>query len=307
MSRVRRLGPEDAEDILGIRIAGDLVDLGESDTEITSVLSDLALPGAEWLGIDDERGLAGYAWVGVFPSHMAVELEIRLRPDAVRALGPRLLALARDVAGSVGSGRPVQSWVHSTDAERTGWLTDAGGHEVRNFWRMMVDLGDDAPPSPVLPDDVSVMVVGDDESRERAVYEIVEAAFADHYGHDPTSRRTFEEFVERMHGQPGHDPTLWWLAMVGDQPAAALIGTRAMTGLGFVNTLGTLREWRGRSLGRALLRTAFAEMHRRGDRRVGLVVDATNVTGAVALYESVGMRVEHTWVVFELEPLPATR
>jgi len=307
MSGVRRLGADDAEAILAIRVAGDLADLGESDTEITSVLSDLSLPGAESFGFDDERGLAGYAWVGVFPAHAAIEVDVRLRPDADRSLGPRLLERARDTARTLGPDRPVQSWVHSTDAERIGWLADVGGQEVRKFWRMVVEFGDDAPPFPRLPDDVAVVIVGDDEDRERAVFEIVEAAFADHYGHDPTTKRSYEEFVERMHGQPGFDSSLWWLALVDDQPAAALIGTRAMEGLGFVNTLGTLGDWRGRGLGRTLLLTAFAEMHRRGDRRVGLVVDATNPTGAVGLYESVGMRLEHVWRVFELEPLASTR
>src|SRR3954451_17255897 len=237
MTGVRRLGPDDAEAILAIRVAGDLADLGESDTEITSVLSDLSLPGAESFGFDDERGLAGYAWVGVLPAHAAIEVDVRLRPDADRALGPRLLELARDTARTLGPDRPVQSWVHSTDAERIGWLADIGGQEVRKFWRMVVDFGADAPPLPHLQDGVSVVVVGDDGARERAVYEIVEAAFADHYGHDPTTKRSYEEFVDRMHGQPGFDLSLWWLALVDNQPAAALIGTRAMAGLGFVNTL----------------------------------------------------------------------
>jgi ribosomal protein S18 acetylase RimI-like enzyme len=35
--------------------------------------------------------------------------------------------------------------------------------------------------------------------------------------------------------------------------------------------------------------TSFAEFHRRGARKVLLGVDADNPTGAVALYESLGM------------------
>jgi hypothetical protein len=35
-----------------------------------------------------------------------------------------------------------------------------------------------------------------------------------------------------------------------------------------------------------------------------LGVDATNPTGAVRLYESVGMQAEHSWAVIEVDPLP---
>ncbi len=51
-----------------------------------------------------------------------------------------------------------------------------------------------------------------------------------------------------------------------------------------------------------LLRTAFAELHAHGYRRIALGVDAANPTGAVALYESVGRRADQEWRVYELPP-----
>jgi mycothiol synthase len=44
---------------------------------------------------------------------------------------------------------------------------------------------------------------------------------------------------------------------------------------------------------------SFREFHRRGQRRVGLGVDAENPTGATKLYESVGMVVDSEQVVWE--------
>ena len=61
--------------------------------------------------------------------------------------------------------------------------------------------------------------------------------------------------------------------------------------MGFVGAIGVLRPWRRLGLGRALLLHAFVELYRRGERRIGLGVDAENATGATRLYESVGMRV----------------
>jgi mycothiol synthase len=49
--------------------------------------------------------------------------------------------------------------------------------------------------------------------------------------------------------------------------------------------------FRKRGLGSALLLHAFAGLYARGERRMGLGVDATNETGATRLYESAGMRV----------------
>ena len=54
--------------------------------------------------------------------------------------------------------------------------------------------------------------------------------------------------------------------------------------------LGVRPAWRRRGLGEALLRSAFAELFTRGHRRVGLGVDTENVSGALRLYERVGMR-----------------
>ena len=53
--------------------------------------------------------------------------------------------------------------------------------------------------------------------------------------------------------------------------------------------LAVREPWRGQGLGRALLLTAFGAFHRRGQTGAALSVDTANVTGAVRLYEGVGM------------------
>ena len=63
--------------------------------------------------------------------------------------------------------------------------------------------------------------------------------------------------------------------------------------------LGVLEEWRGRGIGKALLRRAFAELAGRGQREVRLGVDTQNATGAVALYGGVGMSVYRRYDIFD--------
>jgi GNAT superfamily N-acetyltransferase len=58
-------------------------------------------------------------------------------------------------------------------------------------------------------------------------------------------------------------------------------------------------QWRGRGIASALLRRAFAAFASRGLPQVMLNVDSENSTGAVLLYESVGMRTVRAWDVYE--------
>jgi ribosomal protein S18 acetylase RimI-like enzyme len=68
---------------------------------------------------------------------------------------------------------------------------------------------------------------------------------------------------------------------------------------GGVQTLGVRPAWRRRGIGEALLRAAFAEVFRRGERTVALQVDAQSPTGANRLYERAGMRVLYEIVVWQ--------
>jgi mycothiol synthase len=89
-----------------------------------------------------------------------------------------------------------------------------------------------------------------------------------------------------------------YLVREGDEVVAAEINAIRF-GYGWVGTIGTRAPWRGRGLGRALLLAAFGELYRRGEKRIGLAVDAGNETGATHLYESVGMRIAWQANVYE--------
>lgn len=77
-----------------------------------------------------------------------------------------------------------------------------------------------------------------------------------------------------------------------------------MTEMGYVGTLGVRRAWRKRGVGLALLRHSFGEFQRRGKPRAALHVDASNLTGALRLYESAGMHVHLASDMYEKEIRP---
>jgi ribosomal protein S18 acetylase RimI-like enzyme len=179
---------------------------------------------------------------------------------------------------------------------------EAGGVVVRRFYRMGIDFSDDQTFNvPALPGGVAIRTIAHTDAELRVMHRVVDTAFLDHFGHESEA---FEIWRARAAVAECPDPTLWWLATVDDVPAAGLYANVLPTA-GYVDTLGTLREYRGRGLGRALLLTSFAAFHRRGLRRAVLGVDATNPTGALGLYESVGMRAEHQGLRHELPPLDA--
>jgi ribosomal protein S18 acetylase RimI-like enzyme len=91
----------------------------------------------------------------------------------------------------------------------------------------------------------------------------------------------------------GDDYAQVYLAELDGEPVGLLVGTRQFEpdeDAGYVRTLGVRPAGRGRGVGTALLRDYFARSHRDGRRAVLLHVDVANVTGALRVYESVGMR-----------------
>ncbi|RMH74783.1 MAG: GNAT family N-acetyltransferase [Cyanobacteria bacterium J007] len=67
---------------------------------------------------------------------------------------------------------------------------------------------------------------------------------------------------------------------------------------GWIRWLGTGRPFRKMGLGRALLSTTIARLHRTGAATVKLGVDACSLTGATRLYEALGFRRVETWMTY---------
>jgi mycothiol synthase len=160
-------------------------------------------------------------------------------------------------------------------------LRRRGFELIRSFFGMVIDL-DDEPEPATWPEgfDVSSLVPGE----ERVLHEVLEDAFQDHWGHQ---YRPFDEWMDARVLE--HE--LCFLVRSGSAVAAGAECKREFLGMGWVDVLGTRREYRRKGLGDALLRHAFSELYRRGARRVGLGVDAENPTGATRVYERVGMRI----------------
>jgi mycothiol synthase len=181
---------------------------------------------------------------------------------------------------------------------------DTGYRHIRSSYQMLIEM--DAPvPEADFPEGIVVRTYNPETDAE-AAYRAQTDSFRDHFGF---VEQPFEEGLQHFRHfweQPGFDPTLLFLAIDGPSGKVAgisLCPPHAIEDpeLGWVGTLGVLRPWRKRGIGLALLRHSFNEFYRRGKRGVGLGVDAQNLTGALRLYESVGMHVQQAFELYEKE------
>lgn len=263
--------------------------------DVTAWLSGIDLERDTWL-FDEDGRVAALGWAEVEKHHDAgFAVGIVHRDRQGRGLGSRLLELMESRLRELGVGR-VHSVTLAPDTAAPPLLTARGYREVRRFWEMTIELGDEPPPAPVLPEGLEIERFSHDSAR--AFHAALEEAFEDHWEYRP---EPFDSWWERQAARPDHDPSLWFLVRDGHEVAAATRNDPERSGGGWIGSLGVRPGWRGRGLAKALLLESFREFHRRGQRRAGLGVDSENPTGATQLYESVGMSVEQEHIVWERE------
>jgi mycothiol synthase len=302
----------DLDDLHRVAAAHDVAACGTSTTSRASVESHVVGDGAVarthavvtdpagrvvgWASVHDRA--AGRVVVGV-------SVEPGLAEDEADAVGPALYAWAEQegcrLARERGLGRTqLDAGAFAGDERKHRWLAAAGYDHVRTWWQMArpvvpaeAELG--AFPEP--QEGVVVrQVVGDDgepsEDDLRAVHDVLETAFTDHFNYHEES---FDEFVERQQQEVGHAWDHWWLGEVDRTAAGALIGERSGGGAeSYVAYLGVTQAARGRGVATSLLRAVIADAAERGRDRVTLEVDADSPTGAERLYAAMGFEQEYS-------------
>jgi ribosomal protein S18 acetylase RimI-like enzyme len=291
----RRATDDDVHDIWALVCAVDVEEYGVPDYDESDVRDDFArdrfsLDRDTWLvhGPGGELVAAAFAWDK--EPHALLMGDSAVHPDAPD-LYPWLVErmCERAVEHAAVSGRCVAHFYNSAPNARRGVaLAGAGFEPVRVFRRMEAALGGAADPR-----DPRVRPAAPDELR--VVWEVQQASFADHYDFVPTP---YDAWHRMLVASESYRPDLWWVAVAGGAVAGVLIG-QAHDDKGWVKTVGVLPQARGQGLASALLRTAFARFRDLGYDRAGLGVDSDNTTGAMALYERLGMTATHRYDLYE--------
>ena len=176
--------------------------------------------------------------------------------------------------------------------ERASRLLEEHGFAIeRSFQRMVIELREPLT-KPKWPPGIEVRqyVKGPDD---KPTWQAVDEAFDDHWGN---VRSSFEEW-STIYEREAFDASLWFLAIAGGEIAGASLCSNRDE-MGWVGSLSVRRPWRHQGLAIALLHHTFAEFYRRGQRKIGLGVDSSSLTGATRVYERAGMHADQHTVLY---------
>jgi ribosomal protein S18 acetylase RimI-like enzyme len=296
---VRPATAADAKPIYQL-VAGCEADLdGVAEIDLDDIVFDLARPGSD---LDHDTRLVRdaasgelVAWAQVYKG--GERADVSVHPEYVgRGVGTALLDWIEARAQEMGSERVGQTVTDSNAAALA--MMRGRGYELKDTaWILEIEL-DAEPEVPPLPEGYRLRMFEPGRD-DRAVHRVIDDAFSEWPGREPA---TFEEWVPFSIGREPFAPALSPVVLVGDEiVGVAIVLDYEGSSEGYVHQLAVQRAHRHRGLARVLLRHVFRDAYRSGRR---CCVLATNsYTGALTLYQRVGMRIRRAYSHLE-RPLP---
>jgi ribosomal protein S18 acetylase RimI-like enzyme len=293
----RALTRDDAAAVAALIGACELHDVGEVLIEEADIVGDWQRPvfdlATQSVGVLDGDRLVAYAEVykGRW-ADAAVDPAYR-----GRGLGTALSRWTRAVGARDGGtvvGQPVPG-----DSAGERLLSSLGYRNLWTSWVLELPSGGTMTPQPT-PEGYSIREPRDGADL-RATWTVNEDAFLEW---SERERTTYEEWAATVTERPGYEP--WQLRLMVD-PAGEVVGMAFVivsSGCAYVDKLAVRRDQRGRGLARALLVDAFEVGRSHGGERSEVSTDSR--TGALGLYEKVGMQVTSVWRHWaaDVEPAP---
>lgn len=261
---------------------------GRATTGSDHVAADLGAPapGAASDAVlvhNSEGELAGWARV------KGRRATVDVRPGHTgRGLGGLLLAWTEERARQLGGDRLAQT-VPDNDHAATALLTSRGYSRLVTEWLLEMAMPSE-PDVPEPPAGVTVRAfrAGDEQS----AYQLTEDAFDEWQ----QRRKAYAEWARHTVERETFAPTASWVALAGDRMVGAVLALDVPgDDEGYVERIAVRRDLRNRGIARVLLRESFRAFHRQGKR--GCTLWTHSDTGALTLYERIGMTVRRTATV----------
>lgn len=175
-------------------------------------------------------------------------------------------------------------------------LFEAAGYAPMRWWLTLErSLADDSAEPELGP---SLRIERYRPERSEPARQVINEAFQDHWGSQPTSREEWEavQATDDFRAEwsavciatdaSGAEQLVGVITVEADEDEWAATGVKTAT----VDELGVARAWRGRGIARALLTWTMGQQRAAGIERTVLDVDSASPTGARSLYEGLGFR-----------------
>src|SRR4051794_35228303 len=286
-SRILTMG--DAQAVYDVAAAQEQHDIGKIEIEPADIVSDWSRPSwdvsTHTIGVFDGDRMVAYGEItGHDRGDAAVHPDHRRRGIGT-AIAGWMQQVTQDLGGT-GYGSPVP---RGSAGDR---LLEKLGYRVRwTSWVLALPEGKEIEARP-LPDGYRIREARPDEYP--AVHDAIEDAFLEW---SVREREPYDDFHASVIGRPGFEP---WNLRVVTEPSGTVAGVALVLMAGdpateaYIDRLAVRRDQRNRGLAQALLVDAFAQGRAHGATRSALSTDSR--TGALSLYEKVGMEVGDVWV-----------
>lgn len=287
----RSLTMSDASAVYEVLAAVELADFGSSTLDVDDVLGDWQRPSFD-LATDSLGIFEGDSMIGCNEVYKGTRALGGVHPDhRGRGVGTALVAWAEEHARSKGVATLGFDMVAGSTGP--GLLRRRGYEHHWTAWTLTLGAGDAILGDRTPPYGVAIRPMRPGE--ERATFQVVENAFNEWEGRQPS---TYDDWAAPTLLRPGFQP--WHALVAADSDEVVGVCMLGVSGdLAWVRELAVRRDHRGRGIGRLLLTEAFDRGRAAGATEFELATDTR--TGALGLYESVGMKIATTYLHFTLQ------
>lgn len=266
-----------------------------TDTRVVLVGEELAAYAYTYHLPSEVREERCYVWGQVAPGHRRQGIGTMLMEWALERAAQQLRSSGRTLPKYIRTDR----YEHITGAHAL--FERMGMRPVRYMEELLRPLSD-LPPIPSVE---GVRIMPWPDGRDEEIRQEKNISFADHWGSTPTSPHNWQQLVRG----PGARPDLSFIAVDdSDRVVAHCINHRypdddELLGRsdGWIDNLGTLREWRGRGIASALVAHSLHAFAAAGLTHASIGVDSENPSGAARLYRALGFEPRQRSITHELE------
>ena len=248
----------------------------------------------QWIGFELERdcvlvfdGDDAVAWAQLYKERA----EGDVKPSHQRrGIGSALLRWTESHALELGATKVTQAITDNNGDARELFLGH-GYTPSETAWILQISF-DEPPPEQPTPEGISFRSYGEEDAR--AVHRMIDDAFCEWEGRDPMP---FEEWRVFIIDHKAFSPSLSRLAFDGDELVGATLSfDYQIEEEGWIQQVATKATHRHRGIARALLYETFRAFYERGQSTCGLSTESR--TGALSLYEKVGMHVRRSYTKY---------